>query len=63
MKIHKIMKSEKNVIVGKTTRCGLSTFYTTKETETYFWKKVTCKRCLRLKNKKWINKWKELGKW
>lgn len=49
MKTHKIRKSDRDVVVGQKTVCGINTFYTDKETETYIWKKVTCKNCLRLR--------------
>ena len=51
-KIHKVSRADNNTIVGRTTRCGLSDFYTTKEIESYIWRNVTCKNCLRLKDLK-----------
>ncbi len=47
MKIHKVSRADNNTICGRTTLCGMSDFYTTKETESFIWRNVTCKNCLR----------------
>lgn len=60
MKIHKVSKADNNVISGRRTRCGLSDFFTTNETESYVWRNVTCLRCLIIKDRlRWIKKKEE----
>ena len=51
-KVHKLIKSDINCVVGQKTVCGINTFYTDKETESYIWRNVTCKRCLKAKLKR-----------
>jgi len=51
MKIHKVSRKDSNTLVGRKTRCGLSDFFTTKETESKTWEKVTCLRCLMSRKK------------
>lgn len=49
MKIHKVSRADNIVVLGRTARCGLQDFYLTEETESYIWRNVTCKNCLKHK--------------
>ena len=53
----------RNVVSGQKTECGILTFYTTKETESFIWRNVTCKNCLRKKTTKEKSRYFLREKW